>query len=56
MRRLIKIYTVCQSVIDFGLKCLLAIMDVFKIRDRRAHFRNSGVKELITGISSEFID
>ena len=44
--RLIRIYTVCNSVIDFWLKPLLATMGVSKFRDGRIPFRNSRLKEL----------
>ena len=41
--RLIRIYTVCHSVIDFFLlKPLFATMDESNFKDGRVHFRNSG--------------
>ena len=54
MSRLIRIYTVCHSIIDFWMKTLFATMDVSKFRDRREHFRNSEVKGLthLSSISS----
>ena len=45
MSCLIRISTVCHSVIDFCLKPLFTsmdVMDVSKFRDRKVHFRNSG--------------
>ena len=46
MRRLIRIYTVYQSVFDFELKPLFARMEMSKSKDGRVHFRNTGVKGL----------
>ena len=45
-RRLIRIYTVCHSVLDFGLKPLFASVDKCKFKNRRVYSRNSGMKGL----------
>ena len=43
MSRLIRIYTVCHSVlIDFGLRSLFVSMVLTRFIDGRVHFRNSG--------------
>ena len=46
MSHLIRIYTVCHSVIDIGLNPLFATMDVSRFKAGRVHFRNLGVKVL----------
>ena len=48
MSPLIRIYTVCHSVFHFRLQALFASVDMSKFKDGRVHFRNSGVKGLIT--------
>ena len=52
---LIRIYTVCHSVIDFLLKPLFATMDVSKFRDGRVYFRKSEVKGLNKYLYSEIV-
>ena len=46
MSWLIRIYTVCHSIIDFWLKPLFATMSLSKFRDGRIHVRNLGNKGL----------
>ena len=45
MSRLIGIYTV-RSCFDFQLTTQLSVLDMSKFKDRRVHFRNSGMTEL----------
>ena len=52
--RLIWIYTVCHSVIDFRLKPLCASVDMSKLKDGRVHFRNSGMKRLIKTLERNY--
>ena len=45
---LIRIYTICRSVIDFRLKCLFAMeaVSIHVFRNQRVHLKKSGVKGL----------
>ena len=42
--RLIKIYIVCHSVINFRLKSLFASVGMSKLNGRIVHFRNSEIE------------
>ena len=46
MNHLIRFYIVCHSASDFKMKPLFASVDMSKFKDRRVHFRHSGMKEL----------
>ena len=50
MSRLIRIYTVCHSVIYFRLKPLSVSVNVSKFKDGRVHCRNLGVKKFRDGL------
>ena len=48
--RLVRIYTVFHSVIDFKLKPFFASVDMSKFKDVGVHFRNSGTE----GLNNEY--